>query len=133
MCLSGVAHRRKPATLGLQYILGRYIVLDTMREPTYFILASLLEERRHGYGIIKEAERLSDGRVVLPAGTLYGALDRLLKAGLVAVDGEEIVDGRARRYYVLTEHGTQELRDEASRLHQAAFAVLKPQRGGASL
>lgn len=102
-----------------------------MREPTYFILASLLGERRHGYAIIKETERLSNGRVTLPAGTLYGALDRLLKTGLVAAEGEEIVDGRARRYYALTETGERELREEAERLRHAARAVLKPASGSA--
>ena len=43
------------------------------REPTYFILASLIDGPLHEYGIIKQAELLSDGRVRLAAGTLYGA------------------------------------------------------------
>jgi PadR family transcriptional regulator, regulatory protein PadR len=114
--------------LALVYIGLRYIVAS-MRTPTYFILASLLDERRHGYDIIKQASRLSDGRVRLAAGTLYGALDRLLKAGLVKVVGEEIVDGRARRYYSLTELGRRELHDEAVRLSQASQAVLSPTIG----
>jgi DNA-binding PadR family transcriptional regulator len=95
-----------------------------MRTPTYFILAALLDERRHGYEIIKQAARLSGGRVRLAAGTLYGALDRLLKAGLVEVVGEEIVAGRARRYYSLTDTGRQQLNEEAERLSQASRAVL---------
>ena len=48
-----------------------------MREPTYFVLASLLRGPLHGYAIIKRAEQLSDGRVRLATGTLYTALDRL--------------------------------------------------------
>jgi DNA-binding PadR family transcriptional regulator len=103
-----------------------------MRAPTYFILASLLDERRHGYDIIRQAARLSSGDVRLAAGTLYGALDRLLKAGMVDVVGEEIVDGRARRYYALTELGRRELQAEAERLRHAARAVLRPAVEGSS-
>ncbi|MBV9805390.1 MAG: helix-turn-helix transcriptional regulator [Solirubrobacterales bacterium] len=97
-----------------------------MTESTYYILASLYGERRHGYAIIKEVERLSGGDVRVPVGTLYGALDRLLKTGLVALDGEEIVDGRARRYYTVTGVGERELLEEADRLRRAARAVRRP-------
>ena len=53
-----------------------------MSTASYFILAALLDGPRHGYGIIKQAAELSDGRVRLAAGTLYGALDRLTGRGL---------------------------------------------------
>src|SRR5437868_1022542 len=79
--------------------------MQPMREPTYFTLAALLEGPLHGYAIAKRAEQLSDGRVRLAAGTLYAALDRLLEQGLVAVEGEEVVSGRARRYYRITGAG----------------------------
>ena len=102
-----------------------YLVIE-MTESTYYILASLYGERRHGYAIIKEVERLSGGDVRVPVGTLYGALDRLLKTGLVALDGEEIVDGRARRYYTVTGVGERELLEEADRLRRAARAVRRP-------
>ncbi|MFI7110127.1 PadR family transcriptional regulator [Nonomuraea sp. NPDC050227] len=49
--------------------------------------------------------RSSGERVRLRAGTLYAALDRLHAEGLVAADREEVVDGRARRYYRLTSDG----------------------------
>ena len=68
-----------------------------VREPTFLILTALAGEAMHGYGLIAEVARLSDGRISLRPGTLYGALDRLLDAGLVDVDREEIVDGRLRR------------------------------------
>ncbi len=103
-----------------------------MTESTYFILASLQGERLHGYAIIKETARLSAGRVRVPVGTLYGALDRLLKMGLVAVDGEEVIDGRARRYYTLTGLGEGELLKEAERLRRAARIVRKPAPRGAT-
>ena len=54
-----------------------------MREPTYFVLASLLRGPLHGYAIVKRAEQLSDGRVRLATGTLYTALDRLTADGHV--------------------------------------------------
>jgi DNA-binding PadR family transcriptional regulator len=65
-----------------------------MREPTYFILAALQDGPLHGYGIIKRTQVLSDGRLTLAAGTLYGALDRLVETGLVTA-GRRI--DRARR------------------------------------
>jgi PadR family transcriptional regulator len=87
-----------------------------MQEPTFLILTALAGEPLHGYGVIQEVSRLSSGRVALRPGTLYGALDRLSEQGLVAADREEIVDGRLRRYYRLTEDGAGLLHTEAQRL-----------------
>src|SRR4051812_10257981 len=103
-----------------------------MRPPTYFILAVLLDGPLHGYAIIKRADELSGGRVRLPAGTLYGALDRLEQQGLVEVGGDEVVDGRARRYYRLTAAGQAAVEAEAERLHHAAGVVrgLRPSSSG---
>jgi DNA-binding PadR family transcriptional regulator len=98
--------------------------MQSMREPTYFTLAALLDGPLHGYAIAKRAERLSHGRVRPAAGTLYAALDRLLEQGLVAVDGEEVVSGRARRYYRITGAGGQAVRAEAARLSEAAAVVV---------
>jgi len=91
------------------------MVTQEMREPTFLVLASLAEGRKHGYGIIKDAARLSDGRVELKVGTLYTALDRLERQGLVATAGEEVVDGRNRRYYELTDAGASDLGAEIAR------------------
>jgi PadR family transcriptional regulator PadR len=95
----------------------------TIREPTYFALAALMDGPLHGYAIIKRAEDLSDGRVRMAAGTLYAALDRLSAEGLVRVLSEEVVNGRARRYYGLTDEGVAVLRAEAARMAQAARVV----------
>jgi PadR family transcriptional regulator PadR len=94
-----------------------------MREPTYFILAALQDEPLHGYAIIKRAGELSHGRVKLAAGTLYAALDRLTGEQLIQVVGEQVVNGRARRYYELTEAGRVALHAEAGRMAQAARVV----------
>lgn len=95
-----------------------------LTEPQYFILAALMDGPLHGYGIIKAAERATDRRLRIPVGTLYGALERMERAGLVATDHEEIVDGRARRHYRLTEDGAATLSREALRMQQAAAVVI---------
>ncbi len=87
-----------------------------LREPTFLTLAALGPGPLHGYGIIKAVEEMSEGRVRLRAGTLYGALERLESQGYVAFDGEGSAGGPARRYYRLTTAGEQLLADEASRL-----------------
>ena len=96
-----------------------------MSAASYFILAALLDDPLHGYGIIKKAAQLSDGRVRLAAGTLYGALDRLTERGLVRPDQEEVVEGRTRRYYRLTDQGVEALAAEAARMEQAARVVTR--------
>jgi len=73
---------------------------------------------------------LSNGATKLGAGTLYGLLDRMGGAGLVGSSGEEIVDGRLRRYYRLTEAGSAAVVLEAARLQaltHRAGAVLGTQ------
>ena len=99
---------------------------SAMREPTYFVLASLLGGPLHGYAIIKRAEQLSGGRVRLATGTLYTALDRLTADGHVELVSEETVGGRVRRSYGLTEDGAAALRGEAQRMAEAARIVTDP-------
>ncbi len=94
-----------------------------MREPTYFVLASLLDGPLHGYAIIQRTEELSGGRVRLATGTLYTALDRLCAEGHVELVREEIVNGRIRRSYGLTPPGAGALRAEAARMAEAARLV----------
>jgi DNA-binding PadR family transcriptional regulator len=101
------------------------MAVDTppMRTPTYYILAALQDGPLHGYAIIKRADELSRGRVRLAAGTLYAALERLADERLVRVAGEQVVNGRARRYYALTDCGGAALRAEAARMAEAARVV----------
>ena len=86
-----------------------------MREVTFVILTALVAEPRHGYAIISDALELSAGAVQLQPGTLYAALDRLRAEGLVGVEREEVVQGRLRRYFALTEIGLGVLHKEAAR------------------
>lgn len=96
----------------------------TMQEATFLILTALASGAQHGYGIINDVIGISQGRVRLRAGTLYTALDRLCGDGLVAVDREEIVESRLRRYYRLTAAGSERLAEEAARLQSNALAAM---------
>ena len=62
----------------------------------------------------KSVEELSGGRILLGTGTLYGALARLEKEGLVEPDREEVHGGRTRRYYRLTKEGETVLQGEVA-------------------
>ena len=100
-----------------------------MQEPTFLILTALAAGAQHGYGIMADVARISEGGVNLRAGTLYAALDRLSSEGFVDVDREEIVDGRLRRYYELTQSGAELLTAEAARMQTNASVATKRLRG----
>ena len=100
-----------------------------MREPTFLVLAALADGRKHGYALIAEAAELSDGRVQLKVGTLYAALDRLGEQQLVEGAGDEVVGGRLRRYYRLTDAGAERLEQEAERLAANAASARAKLRG----
>jgi DNA-binding PadR family transcriptional regulator len=95
-----------------------------MQEATFLILTALAAGGQHGYGILSDVVQISGGRVRLRAGTLYTALDRLRGDGLIAIDREEIVEGRLRRYYRLTDEGSKRLAVEAARLQANAHVAL---------
>ena len=88
---------------------------NEIREPTFLVLASLADGKKHGYGIMQEVERLSNGDTTLRPGTLYAMLDRLASDGLIRVAGEEVVGGRLRRYYKLCTRGSSVLAEESRR------------------
>lgn len=99
----------------------------------YHVLLSLSGTARHGYGIIKDVESRTEGRVVLEAGTLYAAIKRLRDDGLISEQpGPADADAR-RRYYGLTELGAAVLRAESLRLEElvefARGAHVLPGRG----
>ncbi|MEU2955541.1 PadR family transcriptional regulator [Streptomyces xanthochromogenes] len=94
-----------------------------MTQAAFFILAALVDEPRHGYGIVQEVDALSDGHVQLRVGTLYGVLDRLVADGFIALDREEVHQGRLRRYYRILDAGEAELSAEAERMAAGARTV----------
>ena len=99
-----------------------------LTEPVLLILISLAEQPRNGYSILKDVEEMSEGRVTLSTGTLYGALRRLLEDGWIQRFEEE-ESSRGRQAYRLTPAGRRNLQQEASRLkHLARVANLRVAR-----
>ena len=86
-------------------------------EPVLLILLSLAEQPRHGYAILHDVQEMSEGRVTMSTGTLYGALRRLLDDGWIERFHEED-NSRGRQAYRLTPGGRRNLRQEVSRLKQ---------------
>jgi DNA-binding PadR family transcriptional regulator len=88
----------------------------------FHILLALADGEKHGYAILKEVARRTDDKVRLSAGTLYGNLSRLERAGLIAESSrrpEMALDDERRRYYRLTEFGRDVAVAEAERMEQA--------------
>jgi len=102
--------------------------------PVVFEIAlALAAGERHGYEIMQEVERRTDGQIVLHPGTLYRALGRLLDQGLI----EELddrpggdTDDERRRYYRLTPLGHAVARAEVERLASQVTAARRLFRGG---
>jgi DNA-binding PadR family transcriptional regulator len=104
------------------------MAFGTMTGQAFFVLTALAGGPRHGYGIVGEVAGLSQGRVQLKIGSLYGVLDRLATAGLIEPDREESHDGRLRRYYRLTQDGRRALAEEAE-LRTATARVARAKLG----
>ncbi|WP_236003670.1 PadR family transcriptional regulator [Nonomuraea antri] len=98
---------------------------DEVSEPMYYVLAALLDGPMHGHAIMGVVTELSGGRVKPSVGTLYGILERLSDRGMIAVDREEPVGGRNRRYFRITDSGTTVVESEAQRMLRAATLVMK--------
>ncbi len=94
--------------------------MTPLTEPAFLILTALAEQPLHGYGMIEDVKRISEGAVTLHAGTLYTVIDRLSRDGLVEIEREEIVQSRLRRYYRLTGAGAERLASESARLARHA-------------
>jgi len=86
-------------------------------EPVLLILLSLAEQPRHGYSILKDVEEISEGRVRLSTGTLYGALRRLLDDGRITRHSADD-KSRGRQDYRLSARGRKVLQHEIARLKQ---------------
>lgn len=88
-----------------------------LTEAIYYILLAL-QEPMHGYGIMQKTSSMSNGRLVLSAGTLYGAISNLLEKGWIQPCGESSdTDGR-RKMYSITELGQGVLLAEFERLEE---------------
>ena len=105
---------------------------------SFHVLLVLAEDERHGYAIMREVERISDGAVRMGPGTLYGTIKRLLEMGLVEESGERPdpeLDDERRRYYRITGLGervvTAEVRRLSSMIERSVLRRLSPRLGEA--
>ena len=88
-----------------------------LTEAIYYILLAL-QEPMHGYGIMQKTSTMSNGRLILSAGTLYGAISNLLDKGWILPCGESSdTDGR-RKMYQITDKGQEILLVELERLEE---------------
>lgn len=89
--------------------------------PVFHILLALADEERHGYAIIMEVARRTDGAVKLGSGTLYAAIKRLLQIGIIEETEDRPApeaDDERRRYYRITELGLLVAQAEVDRMAQ---------------
>lgn len=97
--------------------------ISPLTPAAFYILITLADGDRHGYAIMQEVSKRSGDTVRLGPGTLYGAISRLLRDGLIEETEErpdpEMDDSR-RRYYRLTGQGGRALAAEAKRLEALA-------------
>lgn len=95
------------------------------------LLALLTQEPMYGYQIVKEMEQRSSGYFLFREGTLYPALHRLEKAGLIKGAWAPSPNGQQRRYYSVSERGMRELRRKTAEWRdftQAVNLVMQPSR-----
>jgi len=83
------------------------------------ILLAVADQDRHGYAIMQEVDRITDGSVRMGPGTLYGTIKRMISAGLIEETDERPVperDDERRRYYRATQLGRRVLEEETARM-----------------
>jgi DNA-binding PadR family transcriptional regulator len=94
--------------------------VEPLNHSEFHILLALADGERHGYGIMQEVEERSAGTVRLGPGTLYGAIKRMLAAGMIEESAKRPIskddDDRRRCYYRLTRLGRKIAAEEARRL-----------------
>jgi len=86
---------------------------------TFHILVALAHEDRHGYAIMLDVEKRTDGELRLSAGTLYRSIQRMLEQGLITETSERPapeLDDERRRYYRITPFGAAVARAETQRM-----------------
>jgi DNA-binding PadR family transcriptional regulator len=94
------------------------------------ILLALSTRERHGYGIMKEVEADSQGKVKMGPGTLYGSLGRMMDAGLIRENDKKVdsdLDDERRVYYKITGVGQAALAAELERYREVVAVAKKKQ------
>lgn len=107
---------------------------DLFKGSSNSLLLSLLERKpMYGYQIVKELEATSHGYFKFKEGTLYPALHRLEKSGLISSQWQMLPNGRQRRYYYITAKGKTKLASEKTQwldFFTAVSLVLQPEKSG---
>lgn len=98
-----------------------------LTETTLFILLALYSPN-HGYGIMQFIEHETHGRLLLGAGTLYGAINTLIKKGWIVSYGED--KNSIKKEYIITEEGRKIVESEVNRLKQLYQSAVKIIQGG---
>jgi len=102
------------------------VALLPLKPQDFHILFVLLDGERHGYGMVKEIDRQTNGQVRLEAGNLYRSVRRLIKQGLIAESDRRPApesDDERRRYYTVTEFGRQVVFAETDRMRSVVAAA----------
>ncbi len=87
-----------------------------LTEALFYILLAV-RKPNHGYGITQEVEELTDGRVALGPGTLYGAIQSLVKKGWIRIYSED-TESRKKKEYLITDEGRAVFEAEKARLNE---------------
>ena len=95
--------------------MGRLSNSGALTESIYYILLRL-HKKAHGYALMKDIMEMTNGRVNLGAGTLYGALDTLQKKGWIRQTDEQSMDRKIE--YIITDEGREYFEKEISRLEE---------------
>ena len=97
---------------------------DLLKSNSYSLLLCLLENQpMYGYQVIRELEARSNGYFKFKEGTLYPALHRLEKSGLITGTWQTLPNGRQRRYYHITDKGLAKLAQERTQWKDFLDAV----------
>ena len=89
---------------------------NPLTEAVFYILLAL-RKPNHGYGIIQEVQELTNGRLTLGAGTLYGAIQTLQKKDWIQIYSVD-TESRKKKEYIITDRGKEVFRAEQRRLKE---------------
>jgi PadR family transcriptional regulator PadR len=87
------------------------------------ILTTLASDRRHGYALVEEIGKMSNRKPGVA--TVYAALSKLERAGLVEPAGDEVVGGRVRRYFAITQSGRRALTTQAKQMASRSQVAIR--------
>lgn len=101
---------------------------NTPLTEAYVYILLAVRKPNHGYGIIQEIARLTEGRVVLGPGTLYGAIQTMTAKGWIRIYSEE-TDSRKKKEYIITDLGRDIFEEEKKRLRELLHNIERMEGG----